>query len=714
MMDGRYMSRAASLEALLRPRSVAIIGASDDPARIGGRPLRYLIEGGFPGAIHPVNPRRTTVQGLPASPDVCSLPGPVDCAVLAIAADATLQAVRDCAAKGVRSLIVFTAGFAEMGEEGQRLQAEMASIGHAHGMRIIGPNCLGLYNDHARTYLTFTGIFGDVAGRRGRVGLVSQSGGYASHVVKLAQERGLDFGTWVTTGNEADVELGEVMGYLVEDPETDVIVAYIEGIRRRDTFLAALEAARRRRKPVVVLKVGATQEGAHAAASHTASLAGADEVYDAVFRAYGVHRARTTDEMLDVVYAAKAGRFPAGRRLVIVSGSGGVGAQAADYASQCGLDLASVPAAAQQAVLAMAPNASARNPVDVTGNVINEPGLYGRSLSALLGTGSYDAAYVFIGLAAASPGLAQPMLEGLAEAAALHRALPLATTVLGPQDLITAYEKAGFLNYRDSFYAIRSLAALTAMARAWDEAAAAPVALRPMPRLPERGRLDEVAAKAVLAQAGIASPREETARTPEEAAHIAASLGAKRIALKIVSPDLPHKTDVGGVALDLEPAAVAEAARAMASRVASAAPMARIEGFLVTPMIKAGVECMIGVHRDPVFGPVMVLGLGGVMVEVLRDVACRLVPVTESAARSMVAELRGAALLAGHRGAPPADVEALVRAVLAVSRLAEANADRVATIEINPLRVLPQGEGVVALDAVIETAASDATGRDAE
>ena len=713
-MDCREVSRAASLEALLRPRSVAIVGASDDPGRIGGRPLRYLIEGGFPGAIHPVNPRRATVQGLPASPDIASLPGPVDCAVLAIAADATLQAVRDCAAKGVRSLVVFTAGFAEMGENGQRLQAEMTAIGRAHGMRIIGPNCLGLYNDHARAYLTFTGIFGDVAGRRGRIGLVSQSGGYASHVVKLAQERQLDFGTWVTTGNEADVELGEVMGYLAEDPETDVIVAYIEGIRRRDTFIAALEAARRRRKPVVVLKVGATQEGANAAASHTASLAGADDVYDAVFRAYGVHRARTTDEMLDVVHAAKAGRFPSGRRLVVVSGSGGVGAQAADYASQCGLDLAAVPPAAQQAIMAMAPNASARNPVDVTGNVINEPGLYGQSVSALLDTGSYDAAYVFIGLAAASPGIAQPMLDGLAAAAARHQALPMAATVLGPPDLIAAYEKAGFLNYRDSFYAIRSLAALAVMARAWDEAVPDAPAAPPMPRLASRGALDEVAAKAVLARVGIATPREEIARTAEEAASIAASLGAARIALKIVSPDLPHKTEVGGVALDLQPAMVAEAARTMASRVAAAAPAARIEGFLVTPMIRGGVEFMIGVHRDPVFGPVIMLGLGGVMVELLKDVTCRLVPVTEPEARRMVTDLRGAALLAGHRGAPPADTDALVQAILAVSRLAEANADHLVTIEINPLRVLPRGEGVLALDAVIETQSDAPANKEAE
>ena len=304
-----------NLDSLLRPRSVAMIGASGDVTRIGGRALRHLREAGFTGDIFPVNPSRSEVQGLKAWSTVADIPGRPDCAVLALPTGAVLPAIEDCARKGVGAAVIFSAGFAEMGEDGALLQNRILDVARSVGMRLLGPNCLGIYNLPARSFLSFSGIFDDVIGTDGRLGLVSQSGGYAGEVVKSAQEVGLNFGVWITTGNEVDIGLGEAMGYLAQSDDVDVVVGYIEGIRDPAAFFDALAVAHARRKPVIVLKVGRTEQGARAAASHTASLAGSDGVYDAVFARFGAYRARTTEEMLDVANAASRGRFPVGKRL---------------------------------------------------------------------------------------------------------------------------------------------------------------------------------------------------------------------------------------------------------------------------------------------------------------------------------------------------------------------------------------------------------------
>jgi acyl-CoA synthetase (NDP forming) len=694
--------KSDSLDNFLRPRAVAVVGASGDVTRIGGRALRHLKEAGFIGDIFPINPGRDEVQGLKAYKSVDDVPGRPDCAVLALATDAVLPAIEACARKGVRGAVIFSAGFAEMGAEGAAQQQRILEIARSTGMRLLGPNCLGMYNLHANTFLSFSGVFDDVKGTAGRLGLVSQSGGYAGEVVKSAQEVGLDFGVWITTGNEADIGLGEAIRHLARSDEVDVVVGYIEGVRDREAFFQGLAAAHASRKPVVVLKVGRTEQGARAAASHTASLAGADGVYNAVFRRYGVYRARSTEEMLDVAYAASRGRFPRGNRIVILTNSGGIGVQAADFAADEQLDTASVSGVVQAQIAAMSPNAATENPIDLTGQVANEPAMFARALDVVLSPGGFDMAYCNIGLIAGIPFIKQRLFDSMLESAGRFADIPVALTLTAPPETTALYNDAGYLCYRDPARAIKALAALATFPVAWERRLPGPQDSTGLPKLTPGQAFSEAAAKTLLGQIGVASPAEHLVSDARGALVAAREIG-RAVAIKIVSPDILHKTEVGGVALGVAPEDAGARLNTMRNAVTAAKPQASIEGFLVTPMLTGGVECIVGVHADPLLGPVIMFGLGGVTVELMKDITTRLAPVSEEEALEMIRSVKGFPLLDGFRGSPKADVPSLARAVSALSRFAAANAGIVRTIEINPLLVLREGDGVLALDAVIET-----------
>ena len=498
----------SSLDILMNPRAVAMIGASAEVTRIGGRALRHLKECGFTGDIFPVNPGRDEVQGLKAYRSVDDIPGRPDAAVLAVATPDVLPAVEACARKGVGGAVIFSAGFAEMGAEGVALQQRIRDVARAANMRLLGPNCLGMYNMHTRTYLSFSGVFDDVKGTAGRLGLVSQSGGYAGDVVMAAKEQGQYFGTWITTGNEVDIGLGEALRYLALSDNCDVVIGYIEGVRDRDSFIAGLAAAHARRKPVIVLKVGRTEQGAKAAASHTASLAGQDSVYDAVFERYGAYRARTTEEMLDVAYAASHGKFPAGRRIAILTNSGGVGVQAADFAADHGLDVAEVSEAAQDRVRALSPNAATENPVDLTGQVANDPAMFANAIDAVLSTGDFDMAYASLGVIAKLPHLMVPLRDSMVEVAHKHPGTAMTVSMTTTDEMLATYEAAGYSNYRDPHSAIRALAALARFPEGWNRPLPEAGDLSSCPRIEAGQAFSEAAAKALLAQAGVASPAE--------------------------------------------------------------------------------------------------------------------------------------------------------------------------------------------------------------
>ncbi|MCW1930998.1 acetate--CoA ligase family protein [Pararhodobacter zhoushanensis] len=402
--------------ALMAPRSVALVGASDDVSRIGGRPLRYLREAGFAGRVLPVNPRRESVQGLPAFPSIAALPETPDTAILALPAAATLQTVEECAARGVRSAVIFSAGFAETGLEGEYLQSRIIATAREAGMRLLGPNCLGVFNPGLGYYGTFSVILDTALITPGPVGIVSQSGAYGAHIAHLARQRGLGISQWITTGNEADIDVAEALDWVVRQPETRVVMAYAEGVRDRDLFLNALENARDLGKPIVFMKTGRSSVGAAAAASHTAALAGSDAVFDAVLRQYGVHRAATTAEQIDVAYACAAGRFPAGNRIGIFTMSGGFGIQLADDAEAAGLDVSPMPEDAQAELLDMLPFASPRNPVDATAQAVSDLNLLQRCVQLMMSRGEYDLFTAILGTGPASRTYADPLRKALMEA----------------------------------------------------------------------------------------------------------------------------------------------------------------------------------------------------------------------------------------------------------------------------------------------------------
>ncbi len=694
--------RRGDLTALLKPKSVAIIGASNDPARIGGRPLRYLIDVGYAGPIYPVNPGRDTVQGLASFANVSAIPAPVDLAVIAVSAHKAIASLEECAAKGVNAAVVFSSGFAETGDSGRALQDRLSEIARASGMRILGPNCLGIYNSAIGFFATFTATLENGLPKPEGVGLVSQSGAYGSHVSLLAIRRGIGIRYWITTGNECDVELGECIACLARDPDIRVIVAYAEGVRDGDTLLDALTLARNAQKPVVFMKVGQTAIGAQAAASHTAALAGSDAVYDSVLRQFGAYRAGDTEELVDVTYACGLGVLPKGPRIGFLTVSGGVGIQMADAAVAAGLDVAPMPEPAQARMKALLPYATTRNPVDTTAQVFNDPGLIDAYLDIMLESGEYDAVVAFLTFVAAAESMVTPVRRAIENAHAKYPDRLIVLVIVAPQAIIRRYEDAGCLVFEDPTRAVRAVAALHRIQQAFDTPIppSADPAGAELENLPD-GPVSEQASKHLLADAGLTVVEDRLAATGDEAADAARELGFP-VVLKIASADIAHKTEVDGVRLNIDSAEGArEAFRSLMDGAKRQRPHARLDGVLVSPMLDGGVETILGIHRDPVFGPVVMFGLGGVLVEVLDDVSFRVAPFHEDEARRMVLQLKGSAILEGVRGRGPYDLQALFTALARLSQFAAAYAETIESVDINPFLVLPEGRGAVALDALI-------------
>lgn len=693
----------ADLGALLDPASVAIIGASEEIKRIGGRPLHYLRQAGFKGPVYPVNPNREFVQGVRAYPDIGAVPESVDLAIVALPAERVVAALEACAGKGVKAAIVFSAGFAEADEEGAARQQALTQLARRSGMRILGPNCLGAFNMHSGFIGTFTQAFDAGFVDAGVTAVASQSGACGGHLAYLCRQRGIGIGYWVTTGNEADVGLPEAMLWLARSPKVRVIVAYAEAIRDGAVFIEALRTARANGKAVVMLKVGRSAAGARAAASHTGALAGEDAVYDAILRQYGVYRAESIEELLDIAYVCAQGVLPGNRRLGIMTLSGGLGVQMADAAEQYGLDVAPMPESAQRAIKAVLPFAGAANPIDVTAQAVNDSSIIDNFVEIVLAQGRYGAIVFFLTSAPAMPEFADMMLTMLRQRRERHPDALIVLSFVAPEEVVRRFEAAGFLVFEDPNRAVRAMAAAATFAASFEThgGAAVTASAAPLIRAGELQDIDEQGAKTLLARAGIPALTETLAADAD--AVLAAAQGMTLpVALKIVSPDIQHKTEVGGVALGLKtPEAASREAGLMLERVRRLRPDAELRGVLVAPMCGDGVDTICGVFRDPVFGPVVMFGLGGIHVEVMRDVTLRLAPFDIGEAQAMIREIRGFGVLAGARGAPPADVERLADILARLSAFAHANRDLIAEIDINPLRVMPRGEGAVALDALI-------------
>ncbi|HEX3888737.1 MAG TPA: acetate--CoA ligase family protein [Phenylobacterium sp.] len=688
----------SSLDPIFQPKAVAIIGASATATKIGGRPIAFLQTAEFEGSIYPVNPNYADVQGLPAFPTVSAIGAPVDLAIVAVPAAQVLASLEDAARAGVKASIIFSSGFAEVGPQGEALQRSITQLSHASGMRIIGPNCLGVMSGADRLYATFSPIISDGAAPHGHISIVSQSGAFGAYCYAMARERGLGVCRWVTTGNEADVDIGECLDWLVGDPVTKVVVMYMEGCRDGDKLVRALKKAQAARKPVIIVKVGRTEVGAAAAASHTAALAGADHVYDAVFRQFGAFRAQSIEEAFDLAYAITVAGLPRGPRLGMLTVSGGAGVLMADVAAELGLEVPEMPQAAQARIRDRIAFAGTRNPVDITGQSGSDPELMPLAYELMLGDARYDSLVVFLSAAGLSRGA--PGLVGMA--ARMRAKYPdriIVMSSLFPPHLRAELDAAGVIAFEDPNRAVRTLAALTWIGERHASPAPSHAADRVVV-IPAQAMTEPEAFDLLRAQ-GLPMASCRLAKTPDEAAAAADAFGYP-VVLKIVSPDIQHKTEIGGVILGLtSAAAVREGYATLRRNVATRRPDAQVQGVMVAPQLSGGVECILGVQRDPVFGPVVLVGLGGVFAEAMRDVVLRLAPVDVAQARQMISELKGHTILAGWRGSAAADVEALAQALAALSDVAVAAGDQIESIDINPVLVRPAGEGVVALDALV-------------
>ena len=691
----------SGLDALFNPRSVAIVGASEDPTRIGGRPLRYLRESGFRGEIRPVNPRRDRVQGIPAWPDIADVPGTVDVAIVALPAGSAIEAVEACAARGVSAAVVFTSGFAETDADGAARQRRMGEIARSTGMRILGPNCLGVYNAATGYFATFTTTLDVHLPRPGPVAIVSQSGAYGSHLGLLARRRRIGVGLWVTTGNECDVTVSECIAWMAARPEIEVVAAYAEGVRDGDALLSSLEAARAGGKRVFFTKAGRSEAGVEAARSHTAALAGTDAVFDSMLAQAGIVRTGCTEEMLDAAYAASFGALPSNRRIGLMTISGGAGVMMADEAAARGLEVAPMPDATQRRLKEMLSFSTPRNPVDITAQVFNAPRLVGTFLDAMLDEGDYGAVVIFLTYVASVEFMAKPALDALARARARHPDRPIIMVMVGSDEAIAPYEALSVPVFEDAVRAVRTVSALARVREGLERGPRADA--DPVDHPPGRpfsgGRLNEHEALGLLASWGVPVVETRVAGNAEEAARAAAAIGTP-VAMKILSRDIAHKTEAGGVALGVAPETAAGEHDGLVARARAFDADAEIGGTLVAPMV-GGVECILGVRCDPVFGPVVMAGSGGVLAEILDDAAFRKAPIDHTEAKRMIAGLRGARVLEGARGRPRCDVGALAAAIAALSRFAAAHAVTVESVDVNPFVVLPEGEGGLAVDALI-------------
>lgn len=697
-------SPRASLDALFNPRAIAVYGASSDPTKIGGRPLDFLKGSGYDGPLYPINPKSAMIQGLPAFATVSAVPGPVDMAIVAVPAPGVLAALEDCAAKGVGGAVVLSSGFAEVGGQGAQWQQQITALTRRTGMRVVGPNCMGIINVRRRILGTFTPSAAGFGLVPGRISLVSQSGAFGGYCLSLIRQRGLGLNLWITTGNQCDVDFADCVNHYAQDDGTDVIMGYVEAATDKDRLVAALALARERGKRIVLMKVGSSEAGAQATASHTASLAGSDQVYDGLFKQYGVYRARTIDELFDVAYACSVARQPPkGNRIGLLTVSGGVGALMADVATECGLDVAPMPEDAQRRLKEILPFAGPRNPVDMTAQLVNDLTLFEKNFQLMLEEGGYDVVVAFLSSVGQVAELSSNLLEQLKKVLQRFPDRTVIMSMLASAEVRKLYEAAGVMLFDEPTRAVRAASALVHLAAEAERAKtlSAPPALPAGALAPPAHAINEIEAKRVLASAGIPVVRELLAASEDEAVRCAAETGYPLV-LKIASADIAHKSEIGGVLLGLsDEAQVREGFRTLMQRAHQHAPQARLDGVVVARMAKKGVETILGVHRDPVFGPVVMFGLGGVFVEAFKDVAFRIAPFGVAEARAMINEVKGRILLTGLRGQPPADEDALADAVSRLSVYAARHEDAIESIDINPFVVLPRGEGAMALDALI-------------
>lgn len=705
------LATAASLVPLLEPRAVAIVGASRADDSIGRRVLKAVRAGGFAGPVYPINPHATELEGLPCYPTVTAAPRGIDLAVIAVPRPAVRQTVDDCAAAGVKGLVVITAGYAEAGEQGRVEQQQLLERVRGHGMRMIGPNCMGLLNAHPDVRLNAS--FSPIMPPSGRVALSSQSGALGLAILELAAERQVGLSTFISVGNKADVSGNDLLQYWEADPHTSVILLYLESFGNARRF-ARLARRIGRKKPIVAVKAGRTHAGWRAAGSHTAALAASDIAVDALFHQSGVLRADTIDEMFDVAACLESQPLPVGRRVAIVTNAGGPGILAVDACEASGLTIASFSDQTRARFAEfLPPEASLGNPVDMIASA--GPNEFRRAVEIALTAAETDALIViYIPVDATH---AHETLEAIRQGIAAGRAAgatakPILACLMAkpghPQPLDTGTERVPAYEFPEN--AVRALAKVVRYAEwraktpgllwSFEDIRADDARGVCRKAIDERGEgwLNGDEVRAVLGAFGLPLAAATIAHTADEAAALAQVIGFP-VAAKLSARQIQHKTDAGVVRLNLtSDHTVRRAFTDIMTRGRKLASEDAIEGVLIQSMIAGGVETMIGVVDDPLFGPIVAFGLGGIHVEILGDVRFRIAPLTDRDADELLHDIRGLPLLQGYRGHPPADLDALRDLLLRVSRLAS-EVPEIAELDLNPVIALSPGRGCRVVDA---------------
>ncbi|ARF86788.1 acetate--CoA ligase family protein [Burkholderia cenocepacia] len=691
-----------AIAKLMRPASVAVIGASADAAKTAGRPVAYLQKHGFRGAIYPVNPRYQSIAGLRCYADVDALPVAPDVGIVLLGADRANAAVEALAKRGTAAAIVLASGYAETGEAGAHRQAQLKAA--AGSMRVLGPNTIGVVNLTDGVTLSASGALDTDDFTVGGVGVVSQSGGILGALLSRAADRGIGLSKLVSTSNEVDLDVSDFVDFFVDDAATSVIALYLEGLRDPAHFRAVARKAAAAGKPIVVYKIGRSVSGAQSAASHTGALAGEDRMYDALFRDAGVIRANTFGDLLDVPNALASGRVLHGKRVAILTSTGGAGTLVADNLGLAGFDVPAPDPDTAAALRALQTGDHAvldRNPIDVTLAGL-QPDLLRRAIRTLADSLSYDAVAVIAG----SSSIGMPDLMAGAVRDALPGTDKPVVAFVSPHApaVARAMNRLGVPAFVSPESVANALVAMRETGRGKLRAASAEspgnagaVNLADLPA----GSLDEAQAKALFARFGIPPARERIVRTPADAEQAARDFD-DRVVLKLLSNRITHKSDVGGVAVGLHADGIGARLLRMRCDVETAAGFAP-DAFLVQEMVSGGVEMIVGLRRDPL-GTAILLGMGGVTAEILNDTVLRMLPadapLSYRDAVDMIRELRTWPLLDGYRGRPKADVDALAAALVAFSRMALQLGERLIEAEINPLFVLNTGQGVRAADGV--------------
>ncbi len=710
MVQEELLVGLRDLKPILEPQSVAVIGASRQPGTVGYAVLSNLLMGHFTGVVYPINPKARSICGVRAYASIMEVPDPVDLAVIIVRADLVPRVLEECGQKGVKGAIVISAGFKETGPEGAKREEEVREIARHYGISLVGPNCLGVINTDPAYRLNAS--FAKEMPLPGNIAFVSQSGALCTAVLDYAKGQGIGFSKVISLGNKADINENDFLAYLWQDPHTQVILLYLEELSEGRRFLQLareITGEGDNRKPILALKAGRTPAGARAVASHTGSLAGSDEVYEALFAQAGVLRADTVEDLFEYAIAFANQPLPHGRRTVIVTNAGGPGIMATDACVRYGLELAQLSETTLERMREkLPPHASLQNPVDLIGDAQSDR--YQAALEAILDDPNVDAIIVLL-----TPQ-AMTDIENIAHEivkASQQKRKPILACFMGLVDIsagVNILKEHGVPCYSFPEDAVR---ALSAMVRYVDWIRRPRTGYKTFPVETERARRllqeapisehgfvpEEVALK-VLEAYGFPVLPWAVARTAEEAVAAARQIGYP-VVLKVLSPDVVHKFDVGGVQLNLSnDEDVRRAYERIHQAVLQHLPHARIEGILVQAMAKKGREVILGLKRDPQFGPILMFGLGGIYVEVLKDVTFRFAPVRELGAYRMVRDIRTYRLLEGVRGEPPADIDKIVECIERLSQLG-IEQDLIEELDINPLIVYPQGEGAVVVDVRI-------------